>query len=112
MTDLLFIIATVVACVLAGFRLGWDARERAAKKFISDYFQQEIDSVKDTVVFITVSREGTYFLIHDRDSGEFLAQGTNHSDVTKVLHERFPSKKFIASPDNLKDVGYQLDDTI
>lgn len=112
MTELFLMIVAGVACGLVGFRLGWNAREQAAKKFVMNYVEQEMDRVKETVVHIVVSCEGTRFLVHDKDSGEFLAQGTNHLDITKVLLARFPSKKFIASPDNLKDVGYQLDDTI
>ena len=96
MTELFLMIVAGVACGLVGFRLGWNAREQAAKKFVMNYVEQEMDRVKETVVYITVKREGTTFFVYDRDTDEFLAQGTNHLDITKVLLDRFPSKRFIA----------------
>lgn len=105
-----FIIVIFVAAV--AFIWGWKAREYQAMRFLSNYQKMIEEAARaETVntIMIDVQRDGDQFFIYNKETGEFLAQGTNHADVSAILGERFPSKRFTATPENLKDVGYKHD---
>lgn len=105
-------IFIIIAVAVIGFVLGWKAREYMAMRFIDRYqkmFEQAAVSEVANTVMIEIQREGDQFYIYNKETGEFLAQGTNHSEVSAILGDRFPSKRFTAMPQNLKDVGYKHD---
>lgn len=112
MIDMLTPIFICIICGGVGVYLGWQAREYAAKKFVRSYFEQVADHNAKSVINITITREGEEFFIYNKDTGEFIAQGTSHKDISKILSDRFPSKIFMAAPNNLKDTGYNLHDAI
>jgi hypothetical protein len=108
MIEFIVLIVVGVGC----FMLGWKGREIRAMQYLRHY-QELIDEAAkaevDKTVMIEIRREGDQFYIYNKSTGEFLAQGTNHEEVSAVLGERFPSKRFTAMPENLKEVGYKHD---
>ena len=106
-----FIIFAVVI-IVAAFWAGWKTRELQAIRYLQNY-RKILENVaeEETVntVMIEIQRDGDQFYIYDKTTGEFLAQGSNHAEVSTVLGDRFPNKRFTAMPQNLKDVGYQHD---
>lgn len=104
MTEMIIFIACLVA-----FGLGWKAREIQAARFVASYRkmleaaanQQEVDSV-----MVDIQRDGDTFFIYNKTTGEFLAQGESHDEVSSSLKQRFPTKTFTTTQQNLKDVGY------
>jgi hypothetical protein len=108
MIDFIFIIVILVV----GGVIGWKAREHMAMRFVANYqkmFEEAAMLETTNTVMIEVQREGDQFFIYNKETGEFLAQGINHEEISTVLGERFPSKRFTATPQNLKDVGYKHD---
>lgn len=108
MIDFIFIIVILIV----GGIIGWKAREAVAMRFVANYqkmFEEAAMAEAINTVMIEVERDGDQFFIYNKETGEFLAQGTNHEEVTAVLGERFPSQRFTATPQNLKDVGYNHD---
>lgn len=108
MIDVIIPIAVGAIC----FMVGWKAREMKAIQYLRQYQQLIEETVTedlDKTVMIEVRREGDQFYIYNKTTGEFLAQGTNHDEVTAVLGDRFPAKRFTAMPENLKEVGYKHD---
>jgi len=70
------------------------------------------DIVKLLIINITITKVNDVFFLHRDDTGEFLAQGKNHAEIKKILENRFPGQTFMATPENMKLVGYELDDTV
>ena len=112
MIEIILSLIVIFITFMGGAVYGWNARERSAKKFVADYLKQSAEKAQANTVSIRLSREGDQFLVHDADTGEFLAQGTDHKQISSVLSDRYPTKMFVAVPDNLKEVGYTLDDTV
>lgn len=108
MTELLLLVAVVGA---VSFWFGWKTREFYALRYIRRLRDQALELAADIPppTMIQVTKEGETFLIHDQKTGEFLAQGTSHKEITKVLNDRFPQRTFIAQPANLREVGYDHD---
>lgn len=106
------IFGIFVVGLLQGAWLGWYARERYAMYVVSkimNEMQSAVQEVQSSAVPITVYEQSGQFFVHNTESGEFLAQGTNHEEITKKLNERYPGKLFTAEVDNLKSVGYKHD---
>jgi len=107
------ILLTAVVTLLIGFKAGWIYREYKAKKLIQslreDYFKNlelmaEQQTVNETEIVIE-KYEGSFF-VYDKNTGNFLAQGKSHDEVSEVLSQRFPNTTFIASLSHLKEKGY------
>jgi hypothetical protein len=44
--------------------------------------------------------------VYDKETKQFMAQGSSKEDVEKVLVERFPGKRFACPESILKEVGF------
>jgi hypothetical protein len=44
--------------------------------------------------------------VYDKDTKQFMAQGSSKEAVEKVLVERFPGKRFACHESTLKEVGF------
>lgn len=108
MIEFIFIILVFVV----GIAIGWKGREWQAIRVLANYQKMIEEAVKaesSNTVMIDIQREGDQFFIYNKTTGEFLAQGTNHAEISKVLGDRYPAKRFTAMPENLKDVDYKHD---
>jgi hypothetical protein len=105
MTELIIIVVAAIA-----FVGGWKAREYQATRFLTNYrkaIEESMAAEISNTILIDIQREGDQFFIYNKATGEFLAQGNSHTEVSVVLSSRFPCKRFIATPQNLEDVGYK-----
>ena len=76
-------------------------------KIKQDSLEREVkQQLKKVEVMIEISRHEDIFYVHDKSTGEFLAQGKTHSEIADVLLARFPGKVFMALPGNLEEVGF------
>jgi hypothetical protein len=95
---------------VAGFIFGWESRERAAKKTVErllDQMEDELDKEKQNGINIKIERNGDFLYVFDSNTDAFMGQATNRMDLEKVLGEKFPGKRFFATSDNLKEVGFK-----
>lgn len=95
---------------LAGAMFGWEARERAAKKVVEkflDQMQDEVDHQKENFIGIKIERDGDFLFVYNSDTNAFMGQATNRNELEKVLADKFPGKRFTATSDNLKEVGFK-----
>lgn len=112
MSELLFLLIGGLVGCFVGIRIGWNSRERAAKKFVANYLTEMYQDVEKNTINIQITRVNDLFLVHNESTGEFLTQGTTHEEISKNLKERFPQKTFLATPANIKEIGYPLNDTV
>ena len=96
--------------VLQGLYLGWVLRERYAQMKINRYLAQaEVqmqEEVADKHIQITIERHNDMFFVYDVNDKKFMAQGETRKQLERNLEERFPGKKFAASHENLKEMGF------
>lgn len=95
---------------LAGVVFGWEARERAAKKVVEKFLDQmegELEKEKENYINIKIERNGDFYYAFESESDSFMGQATNRNDLEKVLGEKFPGKRFLATSSNLKEVGFK-----
>lgn len=105
MADLAFAALGLVLCIVLGFRLGWVAREIHAKRILSEMVEMSVETDDDTIA-ITIDKHNEQFFVYSLSDSTFMAQGSTRQEVEKQLEQQFPGKKFIATHQNLIDVGF------
>lgn len=104
----LFIYIVIFAL---GFSFGWTSRESAAKRRVAQFVKQMEDADAlpdpDELIRIKIEKHGeVYYVFGDNDNGEFMAQGSSMKELEDALAKRYPEKRFAATPENLKDMGF------
>ena len=110
-----FILYTVIviAVFIAGIVYGWGLRERHAKR-IADSLLKELESDidskmqehKKSLIPIKIERHKDVFYVFNNETDDFMGQGATKEELESVLASRFPGKRFMALPDNLKEMGF------
>jgi hypothetical protein len=56
-------------------------------------------------VEIDIVKLKDHYYVYKREDHSFLVHGDNKQDLIDQLHTRWPDKAFMASPNNLEEVG-------
>jgi Na+-transporting methylmalonyl-CoA/oxaloacetate decarboxylase gamma subunit len=108
MEIILLIVFTFVVWMM-GAVSGWNAREKQAKEQVEKHFQriQEfVEEQEEEQIHIIIEKHNDMLFVYDKETKQFMAQGTSKEDVEKVLIERFPGKRFACHESTLKEVGF------
>lgn len=102
----------MLALVFAiGFAIGWQQREVYAQKKVEHFFEamEEMtkEDIKENTINIKIEKHKEVFYIFNSDDDEFMGQGETRKDVESALAKRFPNKRFLATKENLQEVGWQ-----
>lgn len=102
---------------VAGIATGWWLREWAAIRHLSKMIQNareefDHDQPEITIVKIAITTVDDVYFVHNEETGEFLAQGKTHEEITNILQKRYPNTTFTATHKNLQEVGYKKNDAV
>ena len=108
MEIILLVVFTFIVWMM-GAVSGWNAREKHAKTQVEKHFQniQEfVEEQEEEQIHIIIEKHNDMLYVYDKDTKQFMAQGSSKEDVEKVLVERFPGKRFACHESTLKEVGF------
>jgi hypothetical protein len=108
MEIILLVVFTFIVWMM-GAVSGWNARERHAKTQVEKHFQniQEfVEEQEEEQIHIIIEKHNDMLYVYDKDTKQFMAQGSSKEDVEKILVERFPGKRFACQESILKEVGF------
>jgi predicted negative regulator of RcsB-dependent stress response len=108
MEIILLVVFTFVVWIM-GAVSGWNAREKHAKSQVEKHFQniqQFVEEQEEDQIHIIIEKHNDMLFVYDKETKQFMAQGTSKEDVEKVLVERFPGKRFACPESILKEVGF------
>jgi hypothetical protein len=87
---------------------GWFAREvyavHQSKKFFR--YMQEQNESEEEFEQIVIDKHNDIFFVYSRVDNTFMAQGKSIKELENNLASRYPGKRFGATNDNLKEVGF------
>lgn len=105
------LILVIVAMVFA--RIGWGLRElhaiRQVQKLdgmLKETIEEELEEIKKKYLPIKIEKVKQEYYVYSIPDNTFMAQGTNRKELEDNLDKRYPGKRFAATPDNLKEVGF------
>lgn len=103
-------IIVVFAIFALGFFFGWEFRERAARKYVEKFIEENLDDLEreaeEHSVNIIIEKHGEMYYVFQKEDSSFIAQGKDRPELEKALAKVHPGKRFFASPENLKEVGF------
>ena len=108
MEIILLVVFTFVVWIM-GAVSGWNAREKHAKSQVEKHFhniQQFVEEQEEDQIHIIIEKHNDMLFVYDKDTKQFMAQGSSKEDVEKILVERFPGKRFACHESTLKEVGF------
>lgn len=104
MEFILLVVFTFIVW-MAGAVSGWNAREKHAKRQMEKFFET-VDEAEEEQIHIIIEKHNDMLYVYDKDTKQFMAQGSSQEDVEKILVERFPGKRFACPESILKEVGF------
>jgi hypothetical protein len=112
MSENVLLIAIVSAAAAMIFYAGWCSHRWHIRRAVMRY-QRYVDQIQqkvlERVVDVEITQHDGQYFVHNKRTGEFLAQGSTHQQISDKLRQAFPDIVFVASPDNIKDVNYPYD---
>jgi len=87
------------------FAMGWKAREVHAKIVVEKYQEEYIESLKKDVINIKVEDSDGTFFVYKKEDGSYIAHGENMTKLEDILNEKYPGKRFNATPEDLKKLN-------
>lgn len=102
-------IVLVVVWVVA-FATGWTAREKYAERQLNHVLKTVEKNVSDQVqknmVKVSIEKHDGHYYVYNEKDNSFMAQGDSKEALEKMLHDKYPEKKFAATEENLIEVGF------
>jgi hypothetical protein len=97
-----------------GFAVGWVLREEMAKRRVDklmaeleDDIGEKVETIRKNAIPIKIEIHSGVYYVFNKDNDEFMGQAPTRDELEAELAKRFPDKRFIATPENLKEVGFQ-----
>jgi hypothetical protein len=107
MEFILLVVYTFIVW-LGGAVSGWKAREEHAKQITEKLLDrlQESSEQDEESIQITIEKHNNTFYVYDRETNEFMAQGSTKDEVETNLRKRYPGKSFGCAESNLSQTGF------
>jgi hypothetical protein len=109
MEDILSIILYIAAfCVvfLMGGVYGWNLRERFAARVLERLVTKVEEESKPDYIKVVIEKHNDVFYVYNKETNQFMGQGSSKEELEDLLHKNFPGKRFGASEENLAEVGF------
>lgn len=92
-----------------GFAMGWVTREEMAKRRVDRLMEQlgeDLQQVAQDLINIKIEQHSGVYYVFNKETDEFMAQAPTRKELEDALAKRYPDKRFAATPENLKEVGF------
>jgi hypothetical protein len=104
--ELILLVVYTFIVWLGGSIAGWNAREKHAKRQMEKFFANVDEAEEEEQIHIIIEKHNDMLYVYDKDTKQFMAQGSSKEAVEKILVERFPGKRFACPESILKEVGF------
>jgi hypothetical protein len=108
--ELILLVVYTFFIWVMGAVSGWKAREEHAKQVtekLLDRLQESVErQVEENVIQINIEKHNDMFYVYDRETNEFMAQGSSKDEVETNLQKRYPGKRFGCAESNLSQTGF------
>ena len=99
--------------IIVGIFIGWKWREISAiqlhrkmqEEKQESRIQELAEKIQGTFIEATIEKIGDIFYMHNKETGEFLAQGNTSDELSENLRSRFPDKRFVMQKKDLNAIG-------
>lgn len=103
-------ILILIGVFIVAFSWGWSVREQVAErkaKAIMDKIEKQIHEEEvENIMKIKIEKHNDMLFVYDFHTNMFIVQAKDRPELEEKLDKLYPGKKFGATPDNLREVGF------
>jgi isocitrate dehydrogenase kinase/phosphatase len=99
-------ILILIGVLIIGISWGWALREKIAKDKVNFLLEQVEKTETENVIKIKIEKHNDVLFVYDFHTDMFMVQANDRSELEQKLDKMYPGKKFGATPDNLKKIGF------
>jgi hypothetical protein len=100
----------VVGGLIIGFYLGWHLHGAViihkTNKILNEIEKKSAEQEAGEMIHIVIEKYDGMFMVYDKKDSRFMAKGSSLEELEDELRSMYPGKRFGATNDNLKEVGF------
>ena len=83
----------------------WQKYLTAKNELLVEQIKDMQAQIKNSVILVDIEKHNDIFYLYDKDTREFIAQGSNFNEVKKNCEARFKGKSVIADEVQMEQFG-------
>jgi hypothetical protein len=85
----------------------WQKYLIAKNEILENQIKDLTQKVKDSVIHVEIEKHGEVFYLFEKDTRQFIAQGSNFDEVQKHCMSRFKNKAVVADEAQMEQLGFK-----
>lgn len=85
----------------------WQAYLTAKNEALVEQIKDMQAQIKNTVIHVDIEKHDDIFYLYDKDTREFIAQGSNFEEVKQRCEARFKGKAVVADEHQMQLLGFK-----
>jgi hypothetical protein len=99
------IILSLMFVFMLGALFGWTRHQNFLDRTMHKMIREVTTEIRKNSIEITIEKHGAMIYIYDKNTKQFMAQGSSRDEVEEILLKKFPGKKFVADQKEI-DEGF------
>ena len=99
------VILSLMFVFFLGALFGWTRHQNFLERTMGKMISHVTEEIRKNSIEITIEKHGTMIYIYDKNTKQFMAQGSSRNEIENILHKKFPGKKFVADQKEI-DAGF------
>ena len=85
----------------------WQVYLTAKNEALVEQIKDMQEQIKNTVIHVDIEKHDDIFYLYDKDTREFIAQGSNFEEVKQRCEARFKGKAVVADEVQMNQLGFK-----
>jgi hypothetical protein len=85
----------------------WQAYLTAKNEALIEQIKDMQAQIKNSVIHVDIEKHDDVFYLYNKDTREFIAQGTNFEEVKQQCETRFKGKAVVADERQMDQLGFK-----
>ena len=85
----------------------WQVYLTAKNEALVEQIKDMQAQIKNTVIHVDIEKHDDIFYLYDKDTREFIAQGSNFEEVKQRCEARFKGKAVVADEVQMNQLGFK-----
>ena len=83
----------------------WDKYLTAKNEALVEQIKDMQAQMKDSIILVEIEKHDDIFYLYEKDTQEFIAQGTNFDEIREHCKTRFKDRAVVANEEQMEQLG-------
>lgn len=85
----------------------WQTYLIAKNEVLEEQVKEMTRQIKEQIIHVNIEKHGEVFYLFEKDTNQFIAQGTNFEEVKQHCETRFKGKSVIGDEAQMEQLGFK-----